>query len=80
MADPSWTVRLFDESFDQTFPKVSAVEVAETSSPSAEGETPFAALFFCKLFFCAYMVKRKATNRFVLFDELLLLQRDLLGT
>jgi len=62
------------ESFRPPFSKGGAVEAAEASSPSAEGETLLSALFFLQvqirvaicgelasLFsFCAYMVKRKS--------------------
>jgi len=61
------------KSFDQTFSKVCAVEAAEASSPSAEGEIPLSALLFCELFSCAYIAKRKAANNFLLFNERLFL-------
>ncbi|MBR2019231.1 MAG: hypothetical protein IKA05_02405 [Clostridia bacterium] len=51
------------------------MEAAEASSPSAEGEIPFLALLFCELFSCAYIVKRKAANRFVLFHAPLFCNR-----
>ncbi len=66
--------RQYGESFRPPFSKGGAVKGAEPLSPSAEGEIPLVALFFCKLFFCAYMVKRKATNKFVRLDKLLFLQ------
>ena len=55
--------------FRPPFSKGGAVEAAEASSPSAEGEIPLLALLFCELFSCAYIVKRKAANHFVRFLE-----------
>ncbi len=65
------------KSFRPPFSKGGAVEAAEASSPSAEGEIPLSALLFCELFSCAYIAKRKAANNFVLFNELLFLQQGL---
>ncbi|MBR7098112.1 MAG: hypothetical protein IKC59_01740, partial [Clostridia bacterium] len=62
------------KSFRPPFSKGGAVEAAEASSRSAEREIPLSALSFCELFLCAYMVKEKAANNCVLFNELLLLQ------
>ena len=69
-----WILRKTNcENFDQTFLKVCAVEAAEASSPSAEGEIPLSAILFCELFSCAYIAKRKAANNFLLFNEPLFL-------
>ena len=70
--------RQFDESFGQAFSKACAVEAAEASSRSAEREiSPRRFLFdsanlrsnlrrACEpLFICAYIVKEKATKKFV---------------
>ncbi|MBO5294116.1 MAG: hypothetical protein J6B71_02565, partial [Clostridia bacterium] len=53
--------RQIAESFGQAFSKACAVEAAQASSPSAEGEkTCFSAFFFLlSFFFCAFFVKRK---------------------
>ena len=59
------------KSFRPPFSKGGAVEAAEASSPSAEGEIPLSALLFCELFSCAYIAKRKAANKFVLSKKLL---------
>ena len=69
LADKGISTAKTPESFDQTFPKVCAVEAAEASSPSAEGEISLSALLFCELFSCACIAKRKAANSFVLFNE-----------
>ena len=73
LADKGISTVKMTKSFDQTFSKVCAVEAAEASSPSAEGEIPLSALLFCELFSCAYIAKRKAANNFVLFNERLFL-------
>ena len=62
--DQSNGFRQFDESFDQTFLKVCAVEGAESSSPPAGGEIPIRRFLFAKLFLCAYTLKEKADERF----------------
>ena len=54
------------KSFRPPFSKGGAVEAAQASSPSAEGENPFMAFLFCELFSCAYIAKRKAADSFVL--------------
>jgi len=59
------------KSFRPPFSKGGAVKVAETLSPSAEGEIFLSALLFCKLFSCAYIAKRKAADKLSLFDVLL---------
>ena len=63
--------------FRPPFSKGGAVEAAEASSPSAEGEIPLLALLFCELFSCAYIAKRKAANHFLRFHEPLFLQQGL---
>jgi len=73
LADKGISTVKMPKSFDQTFSKVCAVEAAEASSPSAEGEIPLSALLFCELFSCAYIAKRKAANNFLLFNERLFL-------
>ena len=45
---------------------------ATPASPVATGEIPLSALLFCKLFSCTHIVKRKAANNFLLFNERLL--------
>ena len=42
------------------FQKLAQVEVAETSSPSAEGEIPFSAFLFAKLFHSNFCRQRKS--------------------
>ena len=58
------------ESFRPPFLKGGAVEDAESSSPSADGEILFSALSLTKLFLCAYMVKEKAFKEFVLLSAI----------
>ena len=72
-ADKGISTIKMTKSFRPPFSKGGAVEAAEASSPSAEGEIPLSALLFCELFSCAYIAKRKAANSFVLFNELLFL-------
>ena len=62
------------EGFDQTFSKVCAVEAAEASSPSAEGEIPSSAFLFVNFFFAPFSCKEKVEYRLLFFDELLFYQ------
>ena len=63
----------WDKSFRPPFSKGGAVEDAESSSPSADGEIPIRRFLFVALrskvcfSLCAYMVKEKAFKEFVLF-------------
>ena len=55
------------KSFRPPFSKGGAVEVAETSSRSAEREISFTAFLFDNFFFAPIFCKEKVTDRFVLF-------------
>ena len=61
------------ESFRPPFSKGGAVEDAESSSPSADGEILYRRFLFAKLFLCAYMVKEKAAKGCALFGAMSLL-------
>jgi len=54
------------------FSKACAVEGAQFSSHSVEGEIPLFALLFCELFSCACIAKRKAAKEFSRFNGRLL--------
>jgi len=56
--------RQFAKSFGQAFSKACAVEVAQTSSPSAEGEISTLAFLFVSFFFAPLFCKEKATKKF----------------
>ena len=57
--------RQFDESFGQAFSKACAVEAAEASSPSAEGEISLMAFSFASFSFAPTICKRNATKEIV---------------
>ena len=50
--------------FDQTFLKVCAVEAAEASSPSADGEIFYTAFLFVNFFFAPPVCKEKVAMGF----------------
>ena len=58
--DQSKGFRQFDESFRPPFSKGGAVEDAESSSPSADGEIPLSALSFCQAFSLRLHGQRKS--------------------
>jgi len=47
------------EVFARLFQKAALIQRAERWSPSAEGETPFAAFLFCQAFFFGPLVSKK---------------------
>ena len=55
--------------FDQAFSKACAVEAAEASSPSAEGETTKTAFLFDSFFFAPRVAKEKAAKSFFPFAQ-----------
>jgi len=65
------------KSFGQAFSKACAVEAAEASSPSAEGEIPFTAFSFASFSLAPTSCKRKAPKALVLSDELLFSKQSL---
>ena len=65
--DQSNGFRQFDESFDQTFSKVCAVEGAEPSSPSADGEISLSASLFDNFFSAPSSCREKVAMAFVHF-------------
>ncbi len=72
-ADKGISTVKMKKSFRPPFSKGGAVEAAEASSPSAEGEIPLAAFLFVSFFFAPPSCKEKAANNFVLFNERLFL-------
>ena len=68
MVDKTKELRQFDESFGQAFSKACAVEGAEPSSPSAEGE-----IFLYGVFFASFLLRprcqKKAAKEFVSSDD-----------
>ena len=62
------TVKIL-KSFGQAFLKACAVEGAEPSSPSAEGEISYTAFLFASFFFAPTVAKEKAAKEFQQFNK-----------
>ena len=69
LADKGIRTLKTSKSFRPPFSKGGAVEAAEASSPSAEGETPFTAFSFASFSLAPTFCKRKATMAFLLFTN-----------
>jgi hypothetical protein len=76
-ADKGVSTVILTKSFGQAFSKACAVEGAEPSSSSAEGEISYTAFLFASFFFAPTVAKEKATKAFVLFDKLLFFKQGL---
>jgi hypothetical protein len=74
IADKDIRTVILTKSFGRAFSKARAVEAAEASSPSAEGETPYTAFLFASFFFAPTVAKEKAAKEFVRFNKLLFYQ------
>jgi hypothetical protein len=77
LADKGISTVKLPKSFGRAFSKARAVEGAEPSSPSAEGEISYTAFSFASFSLAPTSCKRKATKAVVLFDKLLFFKQGL---